>query len=110
MTRRHVHPENATLERAVKLAVIPFCLFIILMVWVIDTYGTHHQRRAEYECKREVRKLKPLQVERLLNQQFFSYRSAYEWCEKTPRSISEPAIKMAAATPLSFGPAHKKVH
>jgi len=99
---RHIHPENATLERAVKLAVIPFCLFMVLLVWVIDTYGTHHERRAKYDCKQAVRKLKPLQVERLTGQQFFSYRSAYEWCGAHPKTITEPAIKAAAATPHSL--------
>jgi len=106
MTRRHVHPENAILERATKLAILPTILLCVSLVWLIQTYGP----QPKYNCKREVRKLQPLQIEALTGQQFFSYRSAYEWCEKTPRSISEPAIKMAAATPLSFGPAHKKVH
>jgi hypothetical protein len=97
MTRRHVHPENAILERATKLAILPTILLCVSLVWLIQTYGP----QPKFNCKREVRKLQPLQVERLTGQQFFSYRSAYEWCASHPRSITEPAIKSAAVTPIS---------
>jgi len=97
MTRRHVHPENAILERATKLAILPTILLCVSLVWLIQTYGP----QPKFNCKREVRKLQPLQVERLTGQQFFSYRSAYEWCEAQPQAITEAAIKAAAATPIS---------
>jgi len=96
MTRRHVHPENAILERAAKLAILPTILLCVSLVWLIQTYGP----QPKFNCKREVRKLQPLQVERLTGQQFFSYRSAYEWCEAQPQAITEAAIKAAAATPI----------
>ena len=97
MTRRHVHPENEILERAVKLAILPTILLCVSLVWLIQTYGP----QPEFNCKGEVRKLQPLQIEALTGQQFFSYRSAYEWCEAQPQAITEAAIKAAAATPIS---------
>ena len=100
MTRRHVHPENAILERAAKLAILPTILLCVSLVWIIQTYGP----QPKFNCKREARKLQPLQVERLTGQQFFSYLSAYAWCEAhqaQPQAITEAAIKSAAATPLS---------
>lgn len=98
MTRRHVHPENAILERATKLAILPTILLCVSLVWIIQTYGP----QPKFNCKREVRKLRPLQVERLTG--FFSYRSAYAWCashQAQPQAITEAAIKAAAATPIS---------
>ena len=97
MTRRNVHPENAILGRAVKLAILPTILLCVSLVWLIQTYGP----QPKFDCKGEVRKLQPLQIEALTGQQFFSYRSAYEWCEVHPQTITEPAIKAAAVTPIS---------